>query len=167
MQAIGEAIYSSFAAYRIMCKYPALVLNFKNILSQHEKIERSIYCRIAVGMESLFYLADPKFRYGLPPCRSHSLLNSNSKISAPRLRVRPVSSRLNSHICMSSTPAMEIKKKCCSLLSFIGLSLSRFSHGYSPAISRMGGLSACNSICLATYCPSKCAYHIPRLSVKE
>lgn len=34
-----------------------------------------------------------------------------------------------------------------------------------PATSRIGGLSACNSICRATYCPSKWAYHKPRLPI--
>lgn len=34
-----------------------------------------------------------------------------------------------------------------------------------PATSRIGGLSACNSICRATYCPSKWAYHRPRLPI--
>lgn len=77
----------------------------------------------------------PAFLYGLPPFRSHSRLNSCSRISAPRFRVSPVSSRLSSHICMSST----------------------------PATSRIGGLSACSSIWRATYWPSKCAYHQPRL----
>lgn len=33
-----------------------------------------------------------------------------------------------------------------------------------PATNRIGGLSACNSICRATYCPSKWAYQSPRLS---
>lgn len=48
--------------------------------------------------------------YGLPPFFSHSLLNSVSKISAPRFRVKPVSSKLNSHICMSSVPVNTQKK---------------------------------------------------------
>lgn len=42
--------------------------------------------------------------YGFPPCLSHSRPNSCSRISAPRFLVRPVSSRLSSHICMSSLP---------------------------------------------------------------
>jgi len=34
---------------------------------------------------------------------------------------------------------------------------------HSPATRRMAGLSGCSSICRATYCPSKWAYHQPRL----
>lgn len=45
--------------------------------------------------------------YGLPPYFSHSRLNSCSRTSAPRFRVNPVSSRLNSHICISSTPGKQ------------------------------------------------------------
>lgn len=57
-----------------------------------------------IVLNNNFYLA-PKFLYGFPPCFSHSRLNSCSKISAPLLRVRPVSSKLSSHICISSIPS--------------------------------------------------------------
>ena len=40
----------------------------------------------------------------MPPHRSQISSNWRARISAPRFRVRPVSSRLNSHISISSLP---------------------------------------------------------------
>lgn len=52
----------------------------------------------------LYFLRSHGGTYGLPPYFSHSRLNSCSRTSAPRFLVNPVSSRLNSHICISSIP---------------------------------------------------------------
>ena len=70
---------------------------------------------------------------GFPPNFPHTWLNSLSRISAPRFLVSPVSSRLSSHIRMSSMPA------------------TRSS----------GSLSGWSSSCRTTHCPSKCANHHP------
>src|SRR4029434_8013207 len=50
-------------------------------------------------------------RYWMPPHRSQISSNWRARISAPRFRVRPVSSRLNSHISISSLPARGEEKR--------------------------------------------------------
>lgn len=101
----------------------------------------SNYCFLSAGLT-----------YVVPPCFSHSLLNSFSKISAPLFLVKPVSSNESSHICMSSFPKQTHFK-----------SPQRKFHSILPATNKIGAFSECSSICLATYCPSKCAYHHPLL----
>eukprot|EP00041_Stephanoeca_diplocostata_P021486 m.501101 g.501101 ORF g.501101 m.501101 type:complete len:481 (+) comp21837_c1_seq3:65-1507(+) len=71
--------------------------------------------------------------YGSPPHLAHSSSNSRGRISAPRLRGRPLSSSDSSHISMSSR----------------------------PATSSTGGFCGCSSIWRAIHCPSKCANHQP------
>lgn len=66
----------------------------------------SRFCSMAVayvGLACLLSIA--LWRYWMPPQRSQISSNCLGRISAPRFRVRPVSSRFSSHISMSSFPA--------------------------------------------------------------
>lgn len=63
------------------------------------------FCSIAVAYVGRACLLSIAFwRYWIPPQRSQISSNCLGKISAPRLRVKPVSSRLSSHISISSLP---------------------------------------------------------------
>jgi len=71
------------------------------------------FCSIAVAYVGRACLLSIAFwRYWIPPQRSQISSNCLGKISAPRFRVKPVSSRLSSHISMSSLPEnVEWKRK--------------------------------------------------------
>lgn len=63
------------------------------------------FCSIAVAYVGRACLLSIAFcRYWIPPQRSQISSNCLGKISAPRFRVKPVSSRLSSHISISSLP---------------------------------------------------------------
>lgn len=63
-------------------------------------------CSMAVAYVGRACLLSMAFlRYWIPPQRSQISSNWRGRISAPRFRVKPVSSKLNSHISISSLPA--------------------------------------------------------------
>lgn len=68
-----------------------------------------------VGLACLLSIAF--WRYWMPPQRSQISSNCLGKISAPRFRVRPVSSRFSSHISISSLPAQMRQQRITMSLS--------------------------------------------------
>lgn len=92
----------NYVRYRYHCEFPHLFaicdVSFFFSLEKYNSPNR-------VPSQILHFLRSHGARYGLPPYFSHSRLNSCSRTSAPRFLVNPVSSKLSSHICISSIPA--------------------------------------------------------------